>query len=662
MRIDGLVLGKYRIEKLISNGAFASVFRAKEEFTNRTVAIKALPRAIYAADRMRYLLTELSAMALNWGHPNIVSIHTVEPGDDEYVNYIVMEYVPGEDLRHMMAVKLPTVGLAINIALDICRGLRTAHENNIIHRDIKPQNILLTDDFTAKISDFGVARILATANEYAGTITGTRKYMAPEQYQGVYDFRADLYSTGLILYEMLVGRFPFRGENHDAIQMKKRRAEVEFDSEFPDDLARFLRKALHSDVKARYQKASEMYEDLDRIRKDRYAAAVRQAIINDSGEMPHATLSGDREDLRLSSEAAELIEVQVLYEQQVEMRRRKQREIEICVDAHYNQAIEAIKSSQTEQALLELQQAHRLYLSDTLSTKKAEWIFRGLSDTITSSATPATAKEIIESLSQAPLDEIMKLKAWCDNQFPPNEPLEHSSDWGSDTHETDDSSRVSLETQIVKAEEPPPELILQRLHKIVHNPHEVIAEQIRQTAETYAHQQKDRRARAEYKKLAQFYKRSAVEFSMSSEWALVADCYMRARFAYAAGGRHNSARKSAEAAGFYYAELATQLEAQQEWEEAGKLYTFSAEHYACARQQEIADESRSRATVCYFNVAENEYAAGNLLRAYEHCEKTLALAAEMLRASKAVTGARKLINEIAQGFGTASERDSRFDR
>ena len=102
----------------------------------------------------------------------------------------------------------------MNIALDICRGLIAAHEQNIIHRDIKPQNILLTSDQIAKISDFGVARILEASTDYAGTITGsTRRYMAPEQYEGSYDYRADLYSTGLILYEMFMGEIPISRQN-----------------------------------------------------------------------------------------------------------------------------------------------------------------------------------------------------------------------------------------------------------------------------------------------------------------------------------------------------------------------------------------------------------------------------------------------------------------
>ena len=173
--MNGLVLGKYRIEKLVDNGSFASVFRAKEVLTNRTVAIKTLPKSTYPDTRIRYLLTELRAMGMHWGHPNIVSMHTVEPGDEEYVAYIVMEYIDGSSLHKLMTGEPPSPHRAINITLDICRGLMAAHERNIVHRDIKPQNILLTSDRRAKISDFGVACFLETASAYAETVTGTPK-------------------------------------------------------------------------------------------------------------------------------------------------------------------------------------------------------------------------------------------------------------------------------------------------------------------------------------------------------------------------------------------------------------------------------------------------------------------------------------------------------
>ena len=652
MQIDGLVLGKYRVEKLINNGSFASVFRATEELTNRTVAIKTLPKSIYPTGRMRYLLTELSAMGINWGHPNIVSIHTVEPGDGEYVAYIVMEYIDGPSLRQLMAVKPPAPHLAINIALDIACGLVAAHEHNIIHRDIKPQNILLTSEHRAKISDFGVARILETTSDYAGTITGTRKYMAPEQYRGNYDYRADLYSTGLILYEMLMGKFPFRGKNHDEIQMKKQFPEIEFSDKLPDDLCCLLRKALHRDVKARYQTAVEMYNDLGQLRKNWYADTAGKTIESVSDvSIRRATLTKHREDLRLSIDAAEKIESEVLYKQGEVAKKQKQLELELRVDTHYDQAIEYLCSPQAELALQEIQQAHRLYLSDVEATKKADRVFRSLLDLVAAPQSPSTAADFMASINQLSANEILEFKTQFYDQFPPSEPAEPASASSLYVHDTGDgSSSSSSGNQAPNATGPYPELVLRQLHEVVQNPHEIIAAQIRQSAEESAQQRKDRRARGEYKKLGEFYKKSATNFIQSEDWELVASCYARSQLAYIAARRHGSARQSAREAGMYYARLADAFERQKDWVEAGRLCTLSGEHYAHAKLPENADESWLRATICYFNIAEDARAAGNLNMAYDYCDKVLVIGKEMHKASNAVTGARKLIQEIETLF------------
>ena len=122
MRINELLLNKYRIEKLISQGSFSTVFRATEQLIKRTVAIKVIPKSAYTGNRIRYFFTELHALGINWEHPNIVSIHTVEPGDGEYVAYIVMEFVDGIDLQKMIANNPPPTSRAVCIAIDICIG------------------------------------------------------------------------------------------------------------------------------------------------------------------------------------------------------------------------------------------------------------------------------------------------------------------------------------------------------------------------------------------------------------------------------------------------------------------------------------------------------------------------------------------------------------
>ena len=646
MQLDGLVLGKYWIETLINSGSFASVFRAKEQLTNRIVAIKTLSKSSYPPGRMRYLLTELSAMGLNWGHPNIVSIHTVEPGDDNYIAYIIMEHVDGPSLRELLNEKPLTPNRAISIALDVCRGLSAAHECNIIHRDIKPQNILLTSNLSAKISDFGVARILETANEYAGTITGTRKYMSPEQYDGNYDHRADLYSTGLTLYEMLTGRSPFRGANHSEMQANKRSAAFDLDG-VHNDFHEILLKALHPDVNGRYRTASEMYDDLDEIRRKWYAAAARSAINSYSNtDILSTALSKNREELRLSTEAAEKIESEILHEGQVEAEEKKRIECENEVDKHYDLAIGNLRSESPKVALQEMQQAHRLYLTNAHAAKKADAIFHELSEHI-SNILPTKARELIQSIGELPANEKLELKEWFYSQFPPSESEDPSS---LDSQSTDNRSLPFLTDAAAPGKNSPPEYILKERHEEIQNSHELEASQICQSAEEYARQRKARRARSEYKKLGEFYRKQAESFITSDAWESASECYARARLAYMAARRFTNAKQCAGEAGVHYAGAAAMHERKQNWTEAGRLYLQSAEQYENTDQSESADESRLRATICYFNVAEDARAAGKLKQAYDSCEKTLTIAKDMHRPTNAATGARKLIKEIEDLF------------
>ena len=651
MQINGLVLGKYRIEKLINNGSFASVFRAKEEFTNRTVAIKVLPKSIYPSGRMRYLLTELSAMGRNWGHSNIVSLHTVEPGDDEYVAYIVMEYVEGPSLRQLITATPLRRNLALNIALDICRGLIAAHKQNIIHRDIKPQNILLTSDETAKISDFGVARILEASTDYAGTITGTRRYMAPEQYEGSYDYRVDLYSTGLILYEMFMGKFPFRGKTQAEIQVRKQSEEIEFDYKLPEDMREILQRALHRDTQARYQNASDMYEDLNRVRKKWYADSVRHTMTSQSNPaIQGAMLSEHRKELRVSAEAAEKIEVEISEEQNAKAEKQSQLQLETQVNLHYDKAIQLIGGTQSQQALQEVQQAHRLYLSSVKATKKADWIFRHLSDLMAPPQPPATAKEMIGLVDQLSVDEVAELRVLLNNRFSSGIPIDAPSAAGSDPFPTDGGTGSDLTFQPLNPQETAPEYVLRKLHEVIQAPHEKLAAQIRQAAEEYAQAGKSRRSRAEYKKLGEYYKTSAEDFIGSETWELGADCYARARLAYTASRRYSYARQCAQEAGTYYAMGADALEREQTWADAGRLYALSADNYAHANLWEAANQSLSRTTICYFNVAENARAIGDLSLSYDYCDRILRISKGLKRTTNAEAGARKLLREIENLF------------
>ena len=672
MQTNGLVLGKYRIERLINNGSFASVFRAKEELTSRIVAIKALPKSVYPSGRLRYLFAELSAMSLNWGHENIVSIHTVEPGEDEYVAYIVMEYIDGATLHERMSAETFSASRAVNIALDVCRGLVAVHTRNIIHRDIKPQNILLTSDDTAKLGDFGVACILEASNDIAATVTGTRKYMAPEQYDGEYDYRVDLYSLGLVLYEMLTGRFPFHGKNQDDIKIRKLHAEIVLDNSLPGELHGFLKKVLHKNVNSRFQTATEMYRELEDIRAAWYAETVREALAQSPNEnLLNATLARAREELQLSSDFARRIELEIRYRQQIEEERHKQRQREQEIGVRYEHAINYIHQHNPTYALRELQEAHSLYSTEVGFSNQVEGIFQSLADSLTNAKVPSKANEIMDLIKQLPVDEVEQLQSWFDQRSlanHANQSVDVSNSESVDVSHSEESyigsyiEDDSLEQQSVSRTNSSPtqplfaRSSLRSLHEKTKYPHEREAAQICRTAERYT-RQKNKRARSEYKKLADCYDRYAGQFIDVDDWELAADCYARARLAYVAAKRGGSAKTVANKAGECFSKVAENLSRQQLWEAAAAQCVRSADHFRHGESEEAAEESWANATVHYLNAAENARTNGHIKGAHTYCEKIFAIAKNIRKPSKAAAAAQRLMREIE---GTLTQRrDSR---
>src|SRR6266480_5312763 len=222
---SGTKLGRYKIRSQLGEGGMGEVYRARDEKLNRDVAIKVLPVALSAdAERLRRFEQEAQAAgALN--HPNILVIFHI--GIHEGAPYIVSELLEGETLRERLAGAALPQRKAIDYALQIARGLAAAHEKGIVHRDIKPDNIFITDDGRVKILDFGLAKLTAVAdgtsqtevptrkvNTDPGTVMGTMGYMSPEQLKGQHvDHRSDIFSFGAILYEMLSGKRAFRGDS-----------------------------------------------------------------------------------------------------------------------------------------------------------------------------------------------------------------------------------------------------------------------------------------------------------------------------------------------------------------------------------------------------------------------------------------------------------------
>ncbi len=258
---------RYRLKEKIGSGGMADVYLADDLLLNREVAIKVLHQQ-YAADpsfiqRFRY---EAQAAA-NLNHPNIVNIY--DWGNEGDIYYIVMEYVEGRDLKQILLTEgrfMPE--RAAEIAAEICAALQFAHRQNLVHRDIKPHNIIITPMGQVKVMDFGIARV-GTGNgmTQTGTVMGTAQYISPEQAQGqAVDARSDIYSLGVVLYEMLLGRVPFDDDNAIAVaykQVKEDPVPISLvDRSMPPALEAIVMKALAKNPENRYGSAQEMKADL----------------------------------------------------------------------------------------------------------------------------------------------------------------------------------------------------------------------------------------------------------------------------------------------------------------------------------------------------------------------------------------------------------------
>ena len=655
MKFNEKLQGKYKLERLINKGGFAPVFQATEEFVGRSVAIKMIPKASYPQNRQRYLLTEMQTMGMTWGHPNIVAIHTVEPGDDECFAYIVMEYVDGDNLSHILSNDPLPQFRAVTVALDICRGLMFAHQHSIIHRDIKPQNIMITADQTAKITDFGVARILEEASQYAGTVTGTRKYMAPEQYEGNYDTRVDLYSTGVIIYEMLTGKYPFLATDIDKVKVKKEEGKIDFPQGLRQDFCQFLHKALQPHPDNRYQTAKEIYQDLDAIQESMYADLASKLVTVGHKLGKHQTLNQHRDNLRMSPEVAEKIELQIIDEKRQREREQEQQKLKSSVESHHQLAIESIGLSQPQETIKEIQQIHRLYISNADEVRVSDRIFGDLLDTLSSRHILLKFEDLTEKIVGFSPEDIWKLKQWLNDQYPSqNVP---SGDQASHPSPLDvpEPSRKTEEhgypTSIGQIEAPDrPEIVLYNLHQRLESMQEVNAFEMLQNALRYSKSGKEWKARKEYRELGHFYRGQAQEFSKNAKSQIAADFYKRSWLAYQAANRDKEARRNAEDAGWHYAQAATDCRKKQIWDDAARLFQYSAENYGFAERLQPSQESWEGAATCYFNAAEDEFSVKHFKRSYAHCEKVIEISSNLNRPSNAVTAAKHLMEEITREF------------
>ena len=256
-------IGRYEVVSVLGQGAMGTVYKASDPVIERAVAIKTINLELSREERAefeeRFYREAKSAGRLN--HPNIVTIYDV--GETEDAAYIAMEYIEGEPLRDVLdsGVVLPLKRIC-QIAVQVANALNYAHENGVVHRDIKPANIMISRSREAKIMDFGIALIPTGSRTQAGTVLGSPKYMAPEQLAGqATDGRADLFSLGAVLYEMLTGATPFNGDNLGAIMYKIMNEEPvppsRLNARVPEVFDRILARALAKRPEDRYPNAQE---------------------------------------------------------------------------------------------------------------------------------------------------------------------------------------------------------------------------------------------------------------------------------------------------------------------------------------------------------------------------------------------------------------------
>jgi Serine/threonine protein kinase len=272
--MDGIVLGnRYELLEKIGEGGMSQVFKARDNKLNRFVAVKILKNEFCDnADIVEKFKGEATAIA-TLSDNNIVNI--LDVGTQDSINYIVMEYVKGKTLKDIIKqVGKMNYETAISVAMQIARALDCAHRNNIIHRDVKPQNILVTEDGIMKVTDFGIAKSATSETiTNTSTIMGSAHYLSPEQAKGSFiDCRTDLYSLGIVLYEMVTGTLPFQADTAVTIALKHLQEEVvppkNINSKIPDSLNQLILKAMEKEPVKRYQTAKEMIGDLQKIKDD----------------------------------------------------------------------------------------------------------------------------------------------------------------------------------------------------------------------------------------------------------------------------------------------------------------------------------------------------------------------------------------------------------
>ena len=274
LNLVGRSVTHYKVLEQLGEGGMGVVYVAEDTRLGRRAALKFLPRDLTSDDDARKRFVHEAQAASSLDNQNICTVYEIDEADDGST-FIAMAYYEGENLKKVIAGQPMTVENALDVAMQIARGLEKAHAKGIIHRDVKPANVIITEDGVVKIVDFGLAKLAGrTQITRTGAVLGTAAYMAPEQLRGEeVDHRVDIWGLGVVLYEMVTGRVPFYGEYEQAIYYKIVNDEPDL-SEFPSRLAPFVEKCLQKDAANRFRSMTEVVHELTelRARSDRPSA------------------------------------------------------------------------------------------------------------------------------------------------------------------------------------------------------------------------------------------------------------------------------------------------------------------------------------------------------------------------------------------------------
>jgi len=279
-------IGKYRIVRILGEGGMGRVYEAADPIINRRVAIKTISQPVLQDPDARARFLREAQAAGQLSHPNVITIHDI--AEEEGAPFLVMEYLEGEDLSRLIAAGQVSLDDRLRIMCDVCEGLAYAHGRGLVHRDIKPPNIFVTTGRQVKILDFGLARGVISELTQTGRVVGTPSYMAPEQVRGEpVDQRADIFSAGTVLYELLSGQKAFKGDSVAAtiFQVLDRQPEPleNVVPSLPPGLGDVVRRSMEKDPAARYQHVDEMLADLTRIRIEQQPTT---ALLRDPSPWP----------------------------------------------------------------------------------------------------------------------------------------------------------------------------------------------------------------------------------------------------------------------------------------------------------------------------------------------------------------------------------------